>query len=251
MSPIVAAIVLGLWAYIGFYDALGPNFIQAYRPLMAGTVAGLIVGNVQMGMLMGGTLELMALGVYTYGGATIPDYQSGAILGTYFGAQTSFETGLALAIPAALLLTQVDILNRFLNFVFVHRADAYAEKGDFKGFERMMVYFSHIIWGLSRGLPVFLAIAFGQPLVEGVSNFFNAYPWINNGIRAVGGILPALGFAMLLKIMPVGKYPAFLLLGFVMFAYLKIPLLGIAIAAGAIALLYQSLKYYQQPAKEV
>src|SRR5450759_888892 len=143
MSPIVSAIVLGLWAYIGFYDALGPNFIQAYRPLMAGTVAGLIVGNVQMGMLMGGTLELMALGVYTYGGATIPDYQSGAILGTYFGTQTnSFETGLALAIPAALLLTQVDILNRFLNFVFVHRADAYAAAGDSKGFERMMVLYS-------------------------------------------------------------------------------------------------------------
>jgi mannose/fructose/N-acetylgalactosamine-specific phosphotransferase system component IIC len=104
-----------LWAYIGFYDALGPNFFQLYRPLMAGTVAGLFVGDVKMGMLMGGTLELMALGVYTYGGATIPDYQSGAILGTYFAVQTnSFETGLALAIPAALLLTQVDILNRFL-----------------------------------------------------------------------------------------------------------------------------------------
>ena len=243
MSPFVAAVILGLWAYIGFYDALAPNFIMGARPLIAGTVAGLFVGNVQMGLLVGGTMELMALGVYTYGGATIPDYQSGAILGTYFGAQTSFETGLALAIPAALLLTQVDILNRFLNFVFVHRADAFAEKGDVKGFERMMVYFSHMIWGLSRGLPVFLAIAFGQPLVEGVSNFFNTYPWINNGIKAVGGMLPALGFAMLLKIMPVGKYPYFLLLGFVMFAYLKIPLLGIAFAAGAIALIYQSLKY--------
>ena len=248
MPPILAAIVLGLWAYIGFYDALGPNFIQAYRPLMAGTVAGLILGNVQMGMTIGGTLELMALGVYTYGGATIPDYQSGAILGTYFAIQTNYETGLALAIPAALLLTQVDILNRFLNFVFVHRADTYALAGDAKGFENMMVRFSHVIWGLSRGLPVFLAIAFGKPVVDGVSGFFNAYPWINNGIKAVGGILPALGFAMLLRIMPVGKYPAFLLLGFIMFAYLKIPLLGIAIAAGAIALLYQSLKYQPKEA---
>jgi mannose PTS system EIIC component len=249
MSPIVAAIVLGLWAYIGFYDALATNFIQAYRPLIAGTGAGLVVGNVQMGMLVGGTLELMALGVYTYGGATIPDYQSGAILGTYFAAlNNSFETGLALAIPAALLLTQVDILQRFLNFVFVHRADAYAEKGNAKGFERMMVMYSHMIWGFSRAIPVFLAIAFGQPLVQAVTNFFNTYPWINNGIKAVGGILPALGFAMLLKIMPVSKYPAFLLLGFVMFAYLKIPLLGIALAAAAIALLYQSLKYSSKEA---
>jgi PTS system mannose-specific IIC component len=248
MSPILYAVILGLWGYIGFYDALGPNFLQAERPLIAGTVAGLVVGNVQMGMLVGGTLELMALGVYTYGGATIPDYQSGAILGTYFAVMNnSFSTGLALAIPAALLLTQVDILNRFLNFVFIHRADAYAQAGDAKGFERMMVLFSHMIWGLSRGLPVFLAVAFGQPAVAAVSNFFNNYPWINTGIKTVGGILPALGFAMLLKIMPVEKYPAFLILGFVMFAYLKVPLLGIAIAAVAIALLYQSVKY---PSKE-
>jgi len=249
MSPIVYAVILGLWAYIGFYDALGPNFLQAYRPLMAGTVAGLICGNVQMGMLVGGTLELMALGVYTYGGATIPDYQSGAILGTYFAIQNnSFETGLALAIPAALLLTQVDILNRFLNFIFVHRADAYAQAGNTKGFENMMVYFSHMIWGLSRGLPVFLAVAFGKPLVDAVTTFFNTNAWVNNGIKAVGGILPALGFAMLLKIMPLEKYPAFLILGFVMFAYLKIPLLGIAIAAIAIALLFQALKYQPKEA---
>jgi PTS system mannose-specific IIC component len=58
-----------------------------------------------------------------------------------------------------------------------------------------------------------------------------------------GGLLPALGFAMLLRIMPIQKYPAFLLLGFVMFAYLKMPLMGIAVAGIAIALVYQQLKY--------
>jgi PTS system mannose-specific IIC component len=43
--------------------------------------------------------------------------------------------------------------------------------------------------------------------------------------------------------MPVQKYPAFLLLGFVMFAYLKMPLVGIALAAVAITLVYQQIKY--------
>jgi PTS system mannose-specific IIC component len=48
---------------------------------------------------------------------------------------------------------------------------------------------------------------------------------------------------MLLKIMPVSKYPAFLLLGFVLFAYLKMPLVGIALAAVSATLIYQQLKY--------
>jgi len=239
----LTALILAIWAYLCIFDILGPTFFLGFRPLIAGFGTGILVGDVQTGMMVGATLELMALGVYTYGGATIPDYTVGAILGTYFGKTLGFEGGVALAIPAALLLTQVDVLNRFLNFIFVHRADRYAEAGDAAGFDRMMIFFSHIIWGLSRAIPVFLAVAFGEDLVQGISAFFQANPWFNRGIMVTGGVLPALGFAMLLKILPVEQYPAFLLLGFVMYAYLKIPLLGIALAAFAIALVFQQVKY--------
>jgi mannose/fructose/N-acetylgalactosamine-specific phosphotransferase system component IIC len=58
----------------------------------------------------------------------------------------------------------------------------------------------------------------------------------------VGAILPAVGFAMLLKIMPVGRYWYMLLIGFVLFAYLKVPLLGIALFGLAIAFLYETLR---------
>jgi PTS system mannose-specific IIC component len=240
---IVYAIVLAALAYYAWWDILGPTFTLAFRPLISGFFTGLIIGDVQMGLLIGGTLELMALGVYTYGGATIPEYSVGAILGTYFGSSMGFEVGIALAIPAALLLSNLDVLNRFLNFIFVHRADTYAEQGNQKSFDRMMRIFSHMIWGFTRAIPVFLAIAFGEPVVRALNSFFETYPWINKGIATAGGILPALGFAMLLKIMPISKYPAFLLFGFVMFAYLKMPLVGIAIAAVAIALVFQQLKY--------
>lgn len=244
----LTALLLACWAYACIWDILGPVFFLGFRPLIAGFGAGIIVGDVQTGMLIGGTLELMALGVYTYGGATIPDFTVGAILGTFFGEAEGFEVGIALAIPAALLLTQVDILNRFLNFIFVHQADAYAEEGNVKGFERMMRIFSHMIWGLSRAIPVFLAVQFGQDAVKSVSTFFENNPWFNQGISVTGGILPALGFAMLLKILPVEKYPAFLMLGFVLFAYLGVPLVGIALAALATALVYQQLKYRGQEA---
>jgi PTS system mannose-specific IIC component len=152
--------------------------------------------------------------------------------------------------PSLLLfwMTQVDILNRFLNFIYVHKADTYAENGDVKGFERMMVWTSHMIWGFSRAIPVFLAVAFGDPVVQGISSFFEKYPWINKGITSAGGILPAIGFAMLLKILPVEKYPAFLLVGFVLFAYLKMPLLGIALFGVAIAAIYQYVKYEKKEA---
>jgi len=39
------ALILALWATFCIYDTLGPTFIYAGRPLIAGTVAGAIVGD--------------------------------------------------------------------------------------------------------------------------------------------------------------------------------------------------------------
>ncbi|EOD67266.1 PTS sugar transporter subunit IIC, partial [Amycolatopsis vancoresmycina] len=82
----LVALALTLWAIYCTYDGLGPFLIYAQRPLIAGSVAGLITGHPLLGLLIGATLELAALGVYTYGGATIPDYQTGAIVGTALAA---------------------------------------------------------------------------------------------------------------------------------------------------------------------
>jgi len=54
-----------MWATFCIYDTLGPTFIYAGRPLIAGTVAGAIVGEPTLGIAIGGTLELTALGVHS------------------------------------------------------------------------------------------------------------------------------------------------------------------------------------------
>jgi len=59
------ALILALWATFCIYDTLGPTFIYAGRPLIAGTVAGAIVGDPTLGLAIGGTLELTALGVHS------------------------------------------------------------------------------------------------------------------------------------------------------------------------------------------
>ncbi len=65
MPAILTALILAIWVYICIYDMLSPNFLMLARPLVAGFFTGLLVGDVQSGLLIGGTLELMALGVYT------------------------------------------------------------------------------------------------------------------------------------------------------------------------------------------
>jgi mannose/fructose/N-acetylgalactosamine-specific phosphotransferase system component IIC len=240
------AILLTIWAVICIFDILGPTLIMGFRPLIAGTGAGIIVGDVNLGMAIGATLELTALGVYTYGGATIPDYQTGAIIGTALAAVGTGDLaaktaiGLTIGLPAAVLLASLDPIGRFLPTFWIHRADAYAMDADSKGITTMH-WTAFIPWALVRAVPTFLAALASS--TSTVQNLQNSIPkGFVDGMSLVGAILPAVGFAMLLKMMPVRRYWYFLLIGFVLFAYLKMPLLGIALFGLAFAIVYVSLK---------
>ena len=242
----ITAILLTIWAVICIFDILGPTLIMGFRPLIAGTGAGIIVGDLNLGMAIGATLELTALGVYTYGGATIPDYQTGAIIGTALAAvgdgdlASKTAIGLTIGLPAAVLLASLDPIGRFLPTFWIHRADTYALDADASGLSTMH-WTAFIPWALVRAVPTFLAALARN--TSTVQNLQHSIPQgFVTGLGLVGAILPAVGFAMLLKMMPVRRYWYFLLIGFVLFAYLKLPLLGIALFGLAFAIVYVTLK---------
>jgi PTS system mannose-specific IIC component len=47
--------------------------VMYWAPLLLGFIAGIFVGDINIGLQVGATCALMALGFYTYGGATMPD----------------------------------------------------------------------------------------------------------------------------------------------------------------------------------
>lgn len=241
---LLTAIVLTLWACFCIYDNLGPTLIYASRPLIAGTVAGLIIGDVTLGMAVGATLELAALGIYTYGGASIPDYTTGAIVGTALAHASSGDfahqltIGIGIGIPAALLLTALDPIGRFLPTFWIHRADIAAVSG--KTRELTVLHWTAFIpWAAVRAVPTFLAVYYSG-VVATVEKHIPT--WFTNGMTLVGAILPAVGFAMLLTLLPVARYWYMLLIGYVLFAYMNVSLLGIALFGVAIAIMFVTLR---------
>lgn len=233
------ALVLAIWAYIGIVTTLGPG-LWWQEALISGFVTGVIVGNIPLGLTIGGSLTLLSLGLWTYGGATIPDFQTGSIVGTAIGALAGgFPAGFAIAVPTALLMTQMDVLGRAVTTIFIHGADHYADEGDQRGVSAMHLL-GQLPWGLTRAIPVFLAIWLGSGPIQSLIK--NAPAWFNNGMIAAGHVLPALGFALLLSMLPVRRYWPFLLIGFIMFAYLNMPIIGIAILAVAIGFLFNMLQ---------
>ncbi|MEV7038909.1 PTS system mannose/fructose/sorbose family transporter subunit IID [Amycolatopsis sp. NPDC051061] len=237
---------LTLWAIYCTYDGLGPFLIYAQRPLIAGSVAGLIVGHPLLGLLIGATLELAALGVYTYGGATIPDYQTGAIVGTALAAGAAGDTsaqvaiGLGVGLPAAILLSALDPVGKIITTGLVHRADGYAADGNARGLA-MIHWVSLVPWVAVRAIPTFLAaLAASGGLVKDITASIPA--GFVQGMTLAGSLLPAVGFALLLGMMELSRYWYLLLIGFVAFAYLHVPLLGIALIGVAVAMLFVTLK---------
>lgn len=228
-------ILLTLYGGLAIWDSLNPGF-GFNNPVVGGLFAGTILGNMEVGLLVGGTLQLMILGVGTYGGASIPDYSTGALLGTAFAISSGqgLEFGLAIAVPVGLLLVQFDVLARFTNTYFQHMADAAVEVGDYKKVE-LGNLLGTIPWCLSRALAIFLALFFGADLVN---SLLAASPtWLLNGLKVAGGLLPAVGIAILLRYLPLNKFYAYVVLGFIASTYLKVPMLGVALIGFALAVL--------------
>ena len=192
--------------------------------------------DIGTGLAVGATLQLMILGVGTYGGASIPDYVTGAMIGTVFAITSGkgMEFGMGLAVPVGLLMVQLDVLARFSNVFFSKRVEAAIERLDFKGISRN-TWLGAFSWGLSRAIPVFLMLIFGQNLVNTITEHMPE--WLMSGLSVAGGLLPAVGIAILLRYLPVKNYIAYLLIGFIAAAYLKIPMVGVAIMGVALAII--------------
>lgn len=228
-------IILSIYNGVAQLDALGV-YLGFNVPLFAGAFTGFLMGDLQTGLEIGATLQLMTLGVATYGGASIPDYRTGAIMGTAFAiiSGQGAEYGIGLAVPIGLLLTQFDVFGRMANTFFQHKADACVEDLDLKGIER-----NHLLgsfsWMLSRAIPLFIGLYFGETIVVAINEFIPE--WVMTGLKMAGSMLPAMGIALLLTYLPIKKFYPYLIIGFVLMAYgagiftvLGVALVGLALA---------------------
>lgn len=210
---------------------------SAGSPVFAGLISGLIMGDMKTGLIIGGGLQLVVLGVGTFGGASRIDATSGAVLATAFSVAQGIDPEIAIstiAVPVAALLVYTDILGRFSTTFFAHRIDAAVERFDYKGIERNYLL-GAIPWALSRALPVFLALAFGSGLVETLVNFVNDVKWLADGLTLAARMLPGLGFAILLHYLPIKRNLHYLALGFGLTAMLTVIFANIQTLGGAVA----------------
>lgn len=236
---ITAALLCAFVAGFAYWSRrfLGDWYLE--RPIIIGPVIGLIMGDLEMGLIVGGTLELIFMGAADIGGAAPPNYTIGAVLGTAFAISSGQDvaTALVIAIPAALVGSFFEIFAKTICTFFVNAADRAADRGSTTGIS-LVVHSGNIVHALSYAIPTFLALAVGAEVVDGIVNSIPA--WLENGLRVAGNMLPALGFALLLSSLVAPMMFPFFFVGFLAAAYLNISVLGVALFGFIIAIIIQT-----------
>jgi PTS system mannose-specific IIC component len=102
-SPQVVVSLL-LWGTLVGLDLVSVPQAMISRPLVAGTVAGWLVGDVEAGLRIGIVFELFALDVLPVGAVRYPDYGPATVAAVALGAGAPWELSLGLSAALGLVL---------------------------------------------------------------------------------------------------------------------------------------------------
>lgn len=239
----IQALLLAVWAGLCTWDQYGPH-LGFRKPLLASVGVGIIMGDLTTAIIIGATMELMWLGVNNIGAYVPPDVISGTIVGCALGIMSGGDQAsqialaVAIGIPTATLVQQLNILVMTTNITWLHQADKEALTGNFKAIDKWY-WAGAASFFLTRAVPVFIACGVGSFVIEDIMAFLqNQVPWVLSGFSIAGGMMPAVGLAMLLTMMLKKEMWIFLIGGFVLAAYMGVPTMGIALVAVAVAGFY-------------
>lgn len=206
---------------------------QFHRPVVACTLTGIVLGDPTTGIILGGTLEMMALGWMNVGAAMAPDAALASTVSTVLvivGHQ-SIGAGIALAVPLAAAGQVLTIFVRTITVFFQHLADKYAEEANLRGIEMCHVA-GLLLQALRVAIPtVAIAMVAGTDVVN---NALNSIPEvITRGLQVAGGFIVVVGYAMVINLMNAQKLMVYFFLGFLIAVFTDVNLIGFG-AIGAI-----------------
>lgn len=214
---------------------------QTHRPLIACTLIGLVLGDLKTGIIIGGTLEMMALGWMNIGAAMAPDAALASIISTIIviAGKQDISAGIAIAIPIAAAGQVLTILCRTITVFFQHQADKCAQNGNLTGID--MCHLGALgIQALRVSIPAVIVASFvGTDIVQ---NMLAAIPeWVTRGLQVGGGVVVVVGYAMVINMMEAKHLMPFFFLGFVVAAISQLNLVALGIVGVVSVVIYIQL----------
>ncbi|GGP10244.1 PTS mannose/fructose/sorbose transporter subunit IIC [Oceanobacillus neutriphilus] len=239
---IIQIILVIIVAFIAGMEGILDQF-QFHQPIIACTLIGLVTGELTACLILGGTLQLIALGWANIGAAVAPDAALASVASAIIlvlGGQGSsgVSSAIAIAIPLAVAGLLLTIIVRTLATGIVHLMDAAAKEGNIRKIEMWHVI-AICMQGLRIAIPAALIIAIGATPVR---EMLQAMPdWLTDGLAVGGGMVVAVGYAMVINMMATKEVWPFFAIGFVLATIPDITLVGLGGIGVALALIYLAL----------
>ena len=240
---IISAIFVVIVAFFAGLEGILDEF-QFHQPLVACTLIGLVTGNLAAGVMLGGSLQMIALGWANIGAAVAPDAALASVAAAIImikGGNFSSE-GIAVAtttaIPLAVAGLFLTMIVRTISVGLVHGADNAAKDANISAVERYHL-FALLLQGLRIAIPAALLLAIPAEAVQAV---LEAMPeWLSGGMAVGGGMVVAVGYAMVINMMATREVWPFFALGFAFAALSELTLIALGVVGVAIALIYLNL----------
>lgn len=239
---LLQSILIGLVAVFMVLDSRLLGRLNLERPLITCTIVGLIMGNVEVGLLVGAQMEMITLGMMAVGASGV-DMNIGSITGCalVISSGASVETALTIAVPMTLLDQLLTTVADVIRIQLLHLIDKFVDDGNYKMARRVHILFGPIVYSVFKFTPVFFAVYFGNDLITSI---VNAVPgFVMSGVSLGANLISFFGFAMLLSTMINKKNAVYFFLGFVIAAYTGFGLTAIAVISIVIAVLLYQIRY--------
>lgn len=239
---IVQIILVIIVAFLAGVEGILDEF-HFHQPVVACTLIGLVTGDLVPCLILGGTLQMIALGWANIGAAVAPDaalasVASAIILVLGGQGEAGVASAIALAVPLAVAGLLLTIICRTIATAFVHFMDAAAKQGNMRKVEIWHVI-AICMQGVRIAIPAALILAIGA---APISSLLNSMPaWLTDGLAIGGGMVVAVGYAMVINMMATKEVWPFFAIGFVLATVSQITLIGLGAIGVALALVYLAL----------
>lgn len=239
---IISIILVVLVAFLAGMEGILDEF-QFHQPLVACTLIGLVTGNLEAGIVLGGTLQMIALGWANIGAAVAPDAALASVASAIIlvlGGQgvKGVPSAITIAVPLAVAGLFLTMIVRTIAVPIVHLMDAAAEEGNIRTVEMW-----HIIAVCLQGVRIAVpAAALLFIPAQTVQSFLESMPaWLTDGMAIGGGMVVAVGYALVINMMATKEVWPFFIIGFVVAAISQLTLIALGALGVALALIYLNL----------
>ena len=193
---------------------------QFHQPLVACTLIGLVSGYLEAGIILGGTLQMMALGWANVGAAVAPDAALASVASAILmvialigGSDqgTAISTAIAVAVPLSVAGLFLTMIVRTIAIPIVHIMDGAAARADYTALDVWSII-AICLQGIRIAIPAAALCFIPSEAVMGALNMMPA--WLNEGMTIGGGMVAAVGYAMVINMMATKEVWPFFALGF-------------------------------------